>query len=96
LGSENVLDVDYNGLTTTWSTANFFEKPMSKHHGEHSHEGHKHHGGGKRSLHKDWRLWVGVILMLVAMAVYVMTLDESIIPGSGPSTENERVPAAAP
>lgn len=66
---------------------------MSKHHGEHSHE-HKHHGGGKRPLHKDWRLWVGVILMLVAIATYVLTLDESIIPGRGPSDEQPRVPAA--
>jgi hypothetical protein len=65
---------------------------MSKHH-EHSHE-LKQGSGGKRPLHKDWRLWLGVILMLVAMLVYVLTLDESIIPGGGPSDEQPRLPAA--
>lgn len=67
---------------------------MSKHHGEHSHDNAKHHGGGKRPLHKDWRLWVGVVLMLAAMAAYVLTLDESLFPGSNPTDEQPRVPAA--
>jgi hypothetical protein len=26
-------------------------------------------------LHRDWRIWVGVIVMLAAMAVYLMTGD---------------------
>jgi hypothetical protein len=25
--------------------------------------------------HRDWRVWVGVVLMLVAMTVYLMTND---------------------
>jgi len=28
-----------------------------------------------RRAHRDWRLWIIVILMLVAMAVYLMTGD---------------------
>ncbi len=67
---------------------------MSKHHGEGSHEQKHHQGDGKRPIHKDWRLWVGVILMLVAMAAYVMTLDESILPGGSSDNEQPRVPAA--
>jgi hypothetical protein len=39
-----------------------------------------------------WLLWVGVILMLLAMVAYVVTLDESEIPGEG----GEVVPAEAP
>jgi len=33
-------------------------------------------------FHKDWRLWV-IVVMLVAMGVYLLTLDESILPGGG-------------
>jgi hypothetical protein len=32
----------------------------------------KPHG---RKLHRDWRLWAMVLLMLAAMAVYLLTLD---------------------
>ena len=33
---------------------------------------HKSHG---RKLHKDWRLWVMVGLMLAAILIYLATLD---------------------
>jgi len=33
-----------------------------------------------RKLHKDWRLWLGVILMLAAMSMYVLSLDDSVVP----------------
>lgn len=60
----------------------------------HKHDHSQHHNHGqKQGLHKDWRLWVGVIIMLVAMLVYVVSLDDSIIPGS--DTAGEREPAAA-
>jgi hypothetical protein len=40
---------------------------------------------GKR-LHKDWRVWLAVILMLAAMIIYVLTLDDSLLAfGIGPS-----------
>jgi hypothetical protein len=50
-------------------------------------EDHPHHSHGhqptppwwKRS-HKDWRVWVVVILMLAAMVIYILTLDESLWP----------------
>lgn len=38
-------------------------------------------------------MWVGVVLMLVAMLAYVMSVDESIEPEV--DTPEERVPAAA-
>jgi hypothetical protein len=34
-----------------------------------------------RNAHKDWRVWVAVGLMLVAMLTYVMSMDESVRPG---------------
>ena len=35
-----------------------------------------------RKLHRDWRIWVAVILMLAAMAAYLLTQDERIAPGT--------------
>jgi hypothetical protein len=44
-----------------------------------------------RRVHKDWRLWIVVALMLLAMLTYVMTMDEAIQPGKTPQ---EAMPAA--
>ena len=44
-----------------------------------------------RGVHKDWRLWVVVGLMLLAMLTYVMTMDEAVQPGE---KVQEAVPAA--
>ena len=32
-------------------------------------------------LHRDWRTWLVLALMLAAIATYVLTLDDSIQPG---------------
>jgi hypothetical protein len=37
-----------------------------------------------RALHKDWRTWAVVLLMVGAMAIYVLTLDDSMVPGRHP------------
>lgn len=55
----------------------------------HSHKHAHERGAGKPArpkfdlsgLHKDWRTWVVIGLMLAAMGIYVLTLDESIQPG---------------
>lgn len=59
----------------------------------------KHHGAThghspKSAVHKDWRLWTAVVLALIAMATYLATLDESILPdGSvGPEVPIEAAP----
>jgi hypothetical protein len=39
---------------------------------------HKHSSG--RKVHKDWRVWLALLLMLGAIVMYVLTLDDSIIP----------------
>ena len=58
--------------------------------------GHHSHGdpnGGSVSpssrpywtrAHRDWRVWVGVILMLIAMGIYLMTNDLAWGPHPGP------------
>lgn len=44
-----------------------------------------------RGLHRNWRAWLVIGLMLAAIGTYVLTLDEAIQPGSaamnaGPTT----------
>jgi len=52
----------------------------------------------QRTWHKDWRTWAVIGLMLAAMGIYVLTLDESVQPGGAfpnapPAAAN---PAAPP
>lgn len=50
------------------------------HHGKHG--GHPQHEAPKGwQPHKDWRAWLGLVLMLAALAAYVLSLDESRLPG---------------
>jgi hypothetical protein len=35
----------------------------------------KHNGPYWTRAHRDWRVWVGVVLMLAAMGVYLVTDD---------------------
>ncbi|HTZ76201.1 MAG TPA: hypothetical protein VMB47_19960 [Candidatus Aquilonibacter sp.] len=37
-----------------------------------------------RRAHRDWRLWVGLFFMLAAIAIYVFTVDLSVVPGNHP------------
>jgi hypothetical protein len=61
------------------------------HHGHHDHSHAQHKSGG--GLHKDWRAWTVVLIMVAAMAVYILSFDEEISPNGGPL--QEEVPAAA-
>jgi hypothetical protein len=59
----------------------------------------RHHQGQKKNqkqqqkkgLHKDWRTWTVVILMLAAIAAYVLTDDEALGPGGQPQEAMEAV-----
>jgi hypothetical protein len=42
-------------------------------------------------LHKDWRTWVVIGLMLAAIGIYVVTLDDSVQSANAPP---QGVPAA--
>lgn len=44
---------------------------------DHTHT--RHHGW--KHIHKDWRLWAAVVLMLALILVYVITVDLSLRPG---------------
>ncbi len=57
---------------------------MTQHNHDHHHHGHDQHGHGHKpkGLHKDWRAWLVVGIMLFAMVLYVVTMDESIEPGA--------------
>lgn len=32
----------------------------------------------KKGFHKDWRVWLGIGLMVIAISIYVVTLDDSM------------------
>jgi hypothetical protein len=55
---------------------------------------HSHPTERWRGLHKDWRTWAVIAVMLAAIGTYVLTLDESIQPGSG--SRGGQPTAAAP
>jgi len=58
---------------------------------EGKHEEHTHRDTGPhpphpqqppywQRAHKDWKFWVGVVMIFAAIAVYVVTLDLSTVP----------------
>lgn len=51
-----------------------------KHSGAHEHAHRDSTESNGKKLHKDWRVWLVVGIMLVAMITYVLTLDDSIVP----------------
>jgi hypothetical protein len=56
-------------------------------------QNHEHGHKPRRRLHRDWRAWVVVALMLAAMLAYVLSDNESLQLGGGPP--QQPVPAAA-
>jgi hypothetical protein len=73
---------------------------MPQHNHKHSgSEQHKHRDkekSGIRNLHKDWRTWVAVGAMLAAIAIYVLTLDESIVPVVQTGNQSQTATTTAP
>jgi hypothetical protein len=55
-------------------------------HGNHGNEGevHRSHApGGEpywKRAHHDWRFWIALILMLTAIAIYVLSDDLAFLP----------------
>ena len=57
---------------------------MTHHNHRHS-ESHRHvrdenSESSSKKFHKDWRVWLVVGVMLLAIIMYVLTLDDSIVP----------------
>ena len=75
-----------------WSNHHWRHIHHDHHHDHHDHQHHDHHPAKSKGLHKDWRTWLVVGLMLAAMLAYVLTMDESLQPGAPPG---ERMPADA-
>ena len=55
------------------------------HHSHKQSDPHRHQleADGRSSsvkFHKDWRVWLAVVVMLLAIIMYVLTLDDSIVP----------------
>jgi hypothetical protein len=55
------------------------------------HEHPRHHCW--KHAHRDWRVWLAVVLMLALILVYVMTDNLSLRPGKKPG---ESTPGALP
>lgn len=55
-------------------------QPHHKHSEPHRHAHENESESVGRQFHKDWRVWVTVGLMLTAMVIYVLTLDDSVVP----------------
>ncbi len=48
--------------------------------GSHGHARVNESKSGSNKFHKDWRVWVAVGMMLTAILIYVVTLDDSVVP----------------
>ena len=42
---------------------------------------HQSHGSYWKRAHRDWRVWVGAVLMVIALSVYVLSGDLGWLPG---------------
>ncbi len=61
------------------------EKHSHHHSGSEANREEKREKRRRRQLHKDWRTWLVIAVMLAAIGIYVLTLDDSIqpVPQSG-------------
>lgn len=60
---------------------------MSQQHERSGSKAHPHHDAAPQRLgiHRDWRFWAIAAVMLLAMLLYVMTVEESVVPGENPA-----------
>lgn len=72
-------------------------------HADHNEEIHQrengHHKASGKKWHRDWRVVGAAILMLVAISIYVLTMDFSMLPGRHSariSQPAQTIPAALP
>jgi hypothetical protein len=55
------------------------EKEMDENAPGHHHEVHVHRPYWRRA-HRDWRFWVGVLFIALALVIYISTVDLSMVP----------------
>lgn len=60
---------------------------MSQQHQRSGSKAHTHNEPApqRSGIHRDWRFWAIAGVMLLAMLLYVMTVEESVIPGENPA-----------
>lgn len=58
---------------------------QGQHDGGQHREGSHPRGQGRNRLHHHWYFWVGMLLMVAALVIYIMTEDLAWVPGSQPS-----------
>jgi hypothetical protein len=46
-----------------------------------------------RGLHRDWRTWATVAVLLLAAAAYVLNLDRVLVPAASPPAATPTVPS---
>jgi hypothetical protein len=57
-------------------------RPHAKdHHGNNHHAAEHDPAKEKTLIHHDWRFWTAIVLMLLAISAYVLSFDESLLPG---------------
>jgi hypothetical protein len=66
---------------------------MNEHQHGHHHSGHHHEEKPARQYHKDWRVWVAIVVILVAMGVYVLTNGEVLRPAPPPQQSAPAAPS---
>ena len=65
-----------------------FSQSHHMHRGLESDSVQKEHRPYWKRAHQDWRFWLALILMIVAMGIYVMSEDLSMRPRSRPPQES--------
>jgi hypothetical protein len=66
---------------------------------KHNHEGNSGDNGEPepgpywKRMHRDWRFWIGALLMAAALAVYVLSGDLASVPRGHPQ---QALPASGP
>lgn len=73
---------------TICKTPDYFYKRNSMSHKSSKLNKNETRGSESWKFHKDWRVWIAVIFMLIAMFTYVLTLDEAAVPKSWLSFNN--------
>lgn len=61
-------------------------------HQQHKHDKRHQHSQKKKKAHKDWKTWLVIGMMLLAMLLYVISDDEALPPGA-PQDDGQTVPA---
>ncbi len=84
----------YRGLSH--GPPSLLSTPATMTHHDHDKHGHdqKHHHG-KSKAKTSWLVWIGVVLMLGAMLMYVLSDDEAIQPGGPPPGAIDSAPVEA-